>query len=813
MFAKLLTRTLLPAALLLLAVCASANTVTFDYEAMGTTYGTTTGYAPGDWIFGEDLADVYVTDVIVGGLPYFNYARIDAPFLGFGTGNIVNTNNVGLIVDFGAAGDASFAYLDLGGRVNIQVNGYGAVIEADDFPSLGTFTVAPGVTMSATSTPVGGGIMGVVTLTGPVQIVRIGGQELWLDDIDCANGIGSGTSPCDYEVVYDPQPLGTVYGAPTGYAPGDWAFTEDGIPVNLRTFDASGTPVFNFMRIDPAFAPIGSVHVAAVNNINQQFKISALGITVAEVTFEYLDQGGVENLMVNGAAMYVGDLHLAPAAIAPGITCSVTWTTTALGIHGEVKLTGDVQDLIVGGQEFFMDDVCVVEGGSGGGCDLLVDHESLTIGDAWGAPYATPPGSWMFTEDTIPVFIGEYLGVTGGWYYNYCEVVAAPVGMGTSNVMNMNNVVNLYDIGSTGYTTTSVTFEYADYGGEENLEVNGAPRYVGDMHLAPAAIAPGVTFSVVTWAIPGGIAGKVTLTGAVDKLIIGGQEFLADDICVEGTAGPTPVVWCDHLSDIESPALGSVWGGLYGDMPGDLMFTEDGIDTYIDQYLHPTGIYVFDEARVDLAFAPFGSGQILTLNNVCAAYDFAPLGLVEEVRFEYFDGAGVENLEVNGAGLYQGEIGLAPINIAPGVTCTVYENVGPGYTWGTVVLEGPVQSLLVGGQQFAIDNVCVRLAGSTTDVSPTPSARTHLLPNFPNPFNPSTTLEFSLARDSRVELTIHDVAGRLVRTLVSDDRPAGRHAVVWNGKDEQGGAVAAGIYFVRVHSRDGVDTQKIALIK
>lgn len=93
-------------------------------------------------------------------------------------------------------------------------------------------------------------------------------------------------------------------------------------------------------------------------------------------------------------------------------------------------------------------------------------------------------------------------------------------------------------------------------------------------------------------------------------------------------------------------------------------------------------------------------------------------------------------------------------------------------------------------------------------------SRIELQPNFPNPFNPRTTLSFRLEQGADVRLTIHDMAGRLVKTLVAEHRDAGSHQVVWNGTDERGGAAAAGVYLVRVATGDGeVETRKIGLIK
>ena len=88
-----------------------------------------------------------------------------------------------------------------------------------------------------------------------------------------------------------------------------------------------------------------------------------------------------------------------------------------------------------------------------------------------------------------------------------------------------------------------------------------------------------------------------------------------------------------------------------------------------------------------------------------------------------------------------------------------------------------------------------------------------LLPNYPNPFNPGTTIRFSLPEAQRVRLTIYDVQGRLVRTLVDRVEPAGVNQVSWEGVDGGGSPVASGIYFVRLTGGSQTATRKIVLIK
>ncbi len=81
----------------------------------------------------------------------------------------------------------------------------------------------------------------------------------------------------------------------------------------------------------------------------------------------------------------------------------------------------------------------------------------------------------------------------------------------------------------------------------------------------------------------------------------------------------------------------------------------------------------------------------------------------------------------------------------------------------------------------------------------------------PNPFNPATDLKFSLPRDARVELSLYDVSGRRVRSLVNDGLAAGHHEIRWNGKDDSGLGVASGTYFARLVV-DGVPSVKAMVL-
>jgi hypothetical protein len=88
-----------------------------------------------------------------------------------------------------------------------------------------------------------------------------------------------------------------------------------------------------------------------------------------------------------------------------------------------------------------------------------------------------------------------------------------------------------------------------------------------------------------------------------------------------------------------------------------------------------------------------------------------------------------------------------------------------------------------------------------------------LLQNYPNPFNPVTTIRYQLPVARDVSLTIYNVLGQVVRTLVRELQPAGTYTVNWDGTNDQGTSVGSGIYFYRIHAGDFVDGTKMIFLK
>ncbi|HOE91117.1 MAG TPA: choice-of-anchor J domain-containing protein, partial [Candidatus Cloacimonadota bacterium] len=108
----------------------------------------------------------------------------------------------------------------------------------------------------------------------------------------------------------------------------------------------------------------------------------------------------------------------------------------------------------------------------------------------------------------------------------------------------------------------------------------------------------------------------------------------------------------------------------------------------------------------------------------------------------------------------------------------------------------------------------IEIAGSEATGENVPSVlQTALVGNYPNPFNPTTTISYNLANDSHVSIDIYNVKGQKVKTLVNDRVTAGTHNVVWNGKDDSGKNVGSGIYFFNMKAGKYTSTRKMILMK
>lgn len=316
---------------------------------------------------------------------------------------------------------------------------------------------------------------------------------------------------------------GTTYGNGVNSI-GEVVFTENEINVSVEYFEwTGGGGMFGTAEVQNAFSGFGTGQVMWTSNINLKFDFVQLGIPVKMVTFEYSDMGGHENISVNGNPIFKGELDEAPNQ--PGVTINVGVSTMPGGKMGLVTIAaigGTIESLMVGGQEFALDNICAFEVEPG-----CVDFESVYPGNEYGNGINSV-GEIVLVEHLIPVSV-EYFEWNTGGTFGTATVDAAFSGFGTDNIMRTNNINLFFDFAMVGFVVDKVTFEYADMGGHENFSVNGEPIFVGELKNAP--VPPGISINVNTSPMPGGEMGFVELIGEITTMTVGGQEFWLDNIC------------------------------------------------------------------------------------------------------------------------------------------------------------------------------------------------------------------------------------------------------------------------------------------
>ena len=84
---------------------------------------------------------------------------------------------------------------------------------------------------------------------------------------------------------------------------------------------------------------------------------------------------------------------------------------------------------------------------------------------------------------------------------------------------------------------------------------------------------------------------------------------------------------------------------------------------------------------------------------------------------------------------------------------------------------------------------------------------------YPHPFNPATSIRYDLPEDGLVRITVLDLAGRVVKTLVHEKQNTGAHTIVWNAVNDYHNPVSAGIYFLSIEAGNFCETQKMMFLK
>jgi outer membrane protein assembly factor BamB len=201
-------------------------------------------------------------------------------------------------------------------------------------------------------------------------------------------------------------------------------------------------------------------------------------------------------------------------------------------------------------------------------------------------------------------------------------------------------------------------------------------------------------------------------------------------------------------------------------------------------------------------------------DEVTADSEYTPRAVVQNYRIgaQSFEVACV--IDTAGVSVYQDTVTVGNLPAT-----TPYEVVFEPWTvpQDTGIVYRVTVAALLEGDGNAYNDTFVTEARSvgeyTTDICESETPPFSLGQCYPNPFNPSTTIRFTLGEAARVRLGIYDVSGRLVRVLLDDRRGAGSHNEMWDGTDHAGRGVSSGVYFYRLEAGAFIETKKMVLLR
>ncbi|MBI9072956.1 MAG: T9SS type A sorting domain-containing protein [Melioribacteraceae bacterium] len=246
--------------------------------------------------------------------------------------------------------------------------------------------------------------------------------------------------------------------------------------------------------------------------------------------------------------------------------------------------------------------------------------------------------------------------------------------------------------------------------------------------------------------------------------------------------------FADNLTDQPTPAGVRIWY-FARETNGDLKpyeLTVDGVTyTYAVRYKFFVGAGDKDN-KAHVKLIPYG-----------------PAGAPYNIKVNVKEVINVAKNYIQYANMPQAQRDLANTNIAPDHSWLKTINAGYEVYSGTSVLKTDKFKVNTTDEVSAIDETVTQ---SYID-------KFHLYDNYPNPFNPETTISFDLSGRSFVKLEIYNILGQLVKTIIDQELSRASYKYKWDGKDKNGHLTGTGIYLYRLESSFGTEVKKMTFMK
>ena len=165
------------------------------------------------------------------------------------------------------------------------------------------------------------------------------------------------------------------------------------------------------------------------------------------------------------------------------------------------------------------------------------------------------------------------------------------------------------------------------------------------------------------------------------------------------------------------------------------------------------------------------------------------------------DGYGVWALVVSFIGYY----GFLRFGISSGVMRYV-----PYYSGRSQLREA--NEIIVAGN-LPLSYKVIKINNDVVDKNTNKQLYFELSPNYPNPFNPETTIRYTVPENCRVNIDVFNLLGQKICNLVNEKKSAGNYSTIWDGRDNNGKHVTSGVYIYRIKANDFIDAKKMLLIR
>jgi hypothetical protein len=425
--------------------------------------------------------------------------------------------------------------------------------------------------------------------------------------------------------------------------------------------------------------------------------------------------------------------------------------------------------------------------GSGPNISTAADDNIIRTGDA---------ASKIFGEFSLCDIGGSAFDV-GGYGQTFTPTVGSVYEFGGFSYVSSGDAIPGTNNCDFNRCVAKVVFFDAAVGGNE---ISGNEIVIGEWDTAPLDEWNG--FSVQAIAPPGALRGEALilfLQPACDT----GSVYIDDCFLFEQTQTTTPNILANPSFDTDLSGWESFGNAFYENRSWAVR-TPTGCAKLFGTYVEgsSSGMYqMFPASESDIWI--FGINTLTTCrespieganaNSILAKlifYDVDTL-VIDEVASTVLDAS-----QPMGTWSRYDLTGVAPTNTA--------------YVRAYLLF---VQPLLEDGAAF-VDDVSLYKVDPATDAEPMPGAKGITLhQNVPNPFNPVTKIAFELEKAGNVDLSVYDVSGRLVATLLQEQMGEGSHEVTWNGKTASGVTAATGVYFYVLKTDTEMASKRMVLLR